>query len=56
MNDPNAPLYHALPVVILYLAAHERSLPKLRMDVSPYVVPWGERRWYLQQKDVLHGM
>jgi hypothetical protein len=55
-NTPTAPVYHCLPVVVLYLATHERFLPKLRMDVPPYVVPWLERRWYLQQKDLLHGM
>ena len=55
-NAPNATMHHCLPVVILYLATHERSLPKPRMDVSPYVVPWLERKWYLHQKDVLHGL
>ena len=53
---PSATVHHCLPVVILHLASHERSLPNPRMDVSPYMVPWLERKWYLQQKDVLHGL
>ena len=55
-NAPNATLHHCLPVVILYLATHNRSLPPPRMDMPPYVVPWLERKWYLHQKDLLHGM
>jgi len=55
-TDPRQPIYHRLPIVVLYLAPHTPSLPDVRLDSAPSTVPWRRRQWFEQQKDFLYGL
>jgi hypothetical protein len=56
LSDPTGPIYHRLPVVILYLPAHVPSLATPRLEQPPSAIPWKRRQWYLRKKDVLYRL
>ena len=55
-TDTRAPIYHRLPVVILYLPTHTPTLPDDRMDPTPSTIPWRRRLWFDQQKELLYRL
>jgi len=54
--DPTGPVYHRLPIVMLYLPPHTPTLPVDRLDPTPSSIPWRRRRWFEHQKDLLYGL
>ena len=54
--DSTQPVYHRLPIVVLYLAPHTYSLPDDRLESTPPSLPWRRRQWYERQKDLLYGL
>ena len=56
LSQSGGAIYHCLPVYVLHLAAHVRSLPDPRLESSPFTVPWRRRQWFLQQKQKLYGL
>jgi hypothetical protein len=55
-TDSIQPVYHRLPIVVLYLAPHTYSLPDDRLEPTPPSLPWRRRQWYERQKELLYGL
>ena len=56
-TDPSFPVYHHLPIFILYLAPFVPSLPRDRLDQrSASHVPQHVRRWYEARKQHLYRL
>ena len=54
--DPAAPIYHRLPIVILYLPLHVPTLPSVRVESTASSIPWEQRQWFDRQKEDLYRM
>jgi len=52
----SGPIYHCLPVCVLYLAPHVPSLPDPSLESPACTIPWRKRHWYQHQKDLLYGL
>ena len=55
-TDSSLPVYHRLPLVVLYLAPHTYTLPDDRLEPTPPSLPWRRRQWYERQKELLYGL